>query len=291
MGRIESVLAIGRDVTEIKKGENELIQLNEQLLEKSGAIEALDGVAGLNFSIFKSIRNDKNEIIDFEWVFASKGQHETLGEKDLVGRQLIEAIPANKTLGLIDKYIEVVSSGKPAKFEIKYTYHGLDYWLDITAVKHGDGFAVMSKNISDRKNSDLEVLRLKDELAQKATDQYLSIFNSIDEGFHLVEVIFDDKGNVVDLAVLEENPAARVLFEESLVGKTIRQVHPEYDPARLQVWGTVAKTGENQRLTRYSDIWKKWFDFHLTRVGGKDSRQVVSIFRDISQQISRRGCT
>ncbi len=137
--------------------------------------------------------------------------------------------------------------------------------------------------LHERKRSEQEVLRLKDELAQKATNKYLSIFNAIDEGFHLVEVIFDENDKAVDLKILEENPAAQKIFGESFLDKTVRQAHPEYDEARFQVWGEVVRSGKRTRLTRYSDIWKKWFDFHLTKVDGENN-QVVAIFQDVSER-------
>src|SRR4029078_2477624 len=106
--------------------------------------------------------------------------------------------------------------------------------------------AIVFRDITQRKKAEREALAYRDLLAQHATDKYLSIFNSIDEGFHLVEVIFDkdDHNRVIDLAILEENPSAQRIFEESLVGKTIRQAHPEYDPSRMQVWGEVVRTGQ-----------------------------------------------
>ena len=150
--------------------------------------------------------------------------------------------------------------------------------------KHCAGLGVIFRDITERKKAEQDVLRLKDELTQKATDKYLSIFNSIDEGFHLVEVIFDENDKAVDLRILEENPAAQKIFGESFFGKTIKQTHPEYDESRFQVWGEVVRSGKRTRLTRYSDIWKKWFDFHLTKVGGENSNQVAAIFQDISER-------
>jgi PAS domain-containing protein len=97
-----------------------------------------------------------------------------------------------------------------------------------------------------------------------------------------VEVIFDENIRVVDLAILEENPAAQRIFGESFLerrsGRPIRNM-----TITVRVWGEVVRSGNNVRLTRYSDIWKKWFDFHLTKVGGNDSNKVASIFQDITR--------
>jgi PAS domain-containing protein len=68
----DGIILTGEIITERKRAEQELRQLNEQLLEKSKAIEIFDNVAGLNFSIFKSVRDAQNRIVDFEWTFAPR---------------------------------------------------------------------------------------------------------------------------------------------------------------------------------------------------------------------------
>ncbi|QNF34497.1 PAS domain S-box protein [Adhaeribacter swui] len=63
------------------------------------------------------------------------------------------------------------------------------------------------ENITARKNAEQEVLRLKDAINRRATDKYLTLFNAIDEGFNIIEVIFDDNGKAHDYEILEVNPA------------------------------------------------------------------------------------
>ena len=280
----DGVILTGEIITERKKAEQELRQLNEQLLEKSKAIETFDNVAGLNFSIFKSVRDDQNRIVDFEWTFATQALHKVLGVKNLIGKKMSEFYPTNQTLGITDKYIEVVNTGKPATFQTRYEINGFDLWFNVTAVKLGDGLARIAKDITPQKIAEQEMLKLKDELAQKATDKYLAIFNSIDEGFHLTEVIFDEKKEAVDVIILEENPAARKILGGSFVGKTMKDVQPDKIDLRLQIWGEVAQTGENRRITVYTDIWEKWFDCHLTKVGDENSHKVALIFQDITDR-------
>ena len=86
---------------------------------------------------------------------------------------------------------------------------------------------------------------------------------------------------LLDLKILEENPAAQKIFGESF-WKNDKTDPPGVRRGKIQVWGEVVRSGQRTRLTRYSDIWKKWFDFHLTKVGGENSNQVAAIFQDIS---------
>jgi len=41
---------------------------------------------------------------------------------------------------------------------------------------------------------------------QKATDRYLTLFNHMDQGFCIIEMIFDEKGTACDYRFLEVNP-------------------------------------------------------------------------------------
>lgn len=140
------------------------------------------------------------------------------------------------------------------------------------------------ENITERKKSEAEILRLKDEVAQKATDKYQALFTSIDEGFYLCEVIFDENEQAVDIRYLEENPAAFRMTGKRFVGKTLKEINPAYEPYWYQIWGEVARTGESWRMEQYSDVDKKWFDYHISKVGSSESRQVTVVFQDITER-------
>ena len=64
----------------------------------------------------------------------------------------------------------------------------------------------MIENITARKKAEQEILRLKDEMAQQAADKYLRLFNSIDQGFCIIQMIFDESDQPVDYRFLETNP-------------------------------------------------------------------------------------
>lgn len=284
VGEVETVLAIARDITELKKAEEELISLKDELARKAtDKYQVLFNSIDEGFCIIEKVEGDAPS--NFRFVEINPAFEKHIGVNDVVGKTTREAFPG-ETEESYEMYDSVVRTGKEVRFE--FSMNSQEKILEVYAFRIKDEslrrIAVVFRDITERKAAEREVLRLKDELTQKAQDKYLSIFNSIDEGFHLVEVIFDENDKVADLAVLEENPAAQRIFGESFVGKTIREAHPEYDPSRFQVWGEVVRSGNNVRLTRYSDIWKKWFDFHLTKVGGKDSNKVASIFQDITER-------
>src|SRR5688572_9389256 len=260
-----------------KNAEDEIID-NEELLKAT-----LDG--SFNFiQVFKAVRDKHRKIIDFIWVL---NNHKTIEfQGDRVGKSLIKLNPGVVKAGVFDNFVQVTETGVSQTSEFYYGHEGFNDWFHQTIVKLNDGFILTGEIITNRKNAEQELLDLKDEMAQKAVDKYLTIFNSIDEGFHLTEVIFDENKKAVDIAILEENPAARKILGGSFIGKTIMDLKPDYEELRLNIWSEVAQSGESRRITLYSDIWKKWFDFHLTKVCVESNNKVALIFQDITDRKS-----
>jgi hypothetical protein len=44
-------------------------------------------------------------------------------------------------------------------------------------------------------------------IAKRATDKYYSLFNSMDEGFCIIELMYNEKGEIADLVFRESNPS------------------------------------------------------------------------------------
>ncbi|HEV8508360.1 MAG TPA: PAS domain S-box protein [Chitinophagaceae bacterium] len=282
----DRLVQVWEDITEIKNAEQELVELKDELARRAtDKYQALFNSIDEGFCIIEKVDGDGP--LDFRFVEVNPAFGVHIGTVEIVGKTIREAFP-KESEEWYEIYNSIVETGKDVRFE--RAMDSQEKILELYAFRINDEtlnrVAIVFRDITERKKAERQVLSLKDELAQRATDKYLSIFNSIDEGFHLVEVIFDknDNSRVVDLAILEENPAAQKIFGESLAGRTIKEAHPEYDESRMQAWGEVVRTGKRVRLTRYSDIFKKWFEFSLTKVRYKDSNQVASVFLDITER-------
>ena len=231
--------------------------------------------------VFKAVRDERGKIIDFTWILNNRKIVEKEGDR--VGKSLLQMNPGVLPSGIFDSFVQVTETGVPQTNEVYYNYEGYEDWFHQTIAKLDDGFVLTGEIITERKKAEQEVLRLKDELAKKATDKYLTIFNSIDEGFHITEVIFDENNKPIDIKILEENPAARRILGGSFVGKRLKDLNPNYEQERLEAFAAVALSGESLEMTVYSTIWKKWFEYHLTKV--KDEKNKVALaFRDISER-------
>jgi len=126
----------------------------------------------------------------------------------------------------------------------------------------------------------------RSEQALKATEQrYRTLFESIDEGFCVIEVIFDENDKAVDYRFLETSPS----FERQtgLVdarGKTMRELAPNHEEHWFEIYGRIAQTGEPARLQNKAEALNRWYDLYAFRYGEPGNRQVAILFNDITEQ-------
>ena len=131
----------------------------------------------------------------------------------------------------------------------------------------------------------LEGLRTEDALRQ-SEERYRSLFNLMDEGYCVFEMLFDAHNKPVDFRFLEVNPSfERESGMHDAVGKRVSFFAPNLEAHWLETYGKVALTGEPIRYVNESvDMDRRWFDLYAFRVGGPDSRQVAVLFRNITQR-------
>jgi PAS domain S-box-containing protein len=134
-----------------------------------------------------------------------------------------------------------------------------------------------SEQLRDQ-NSAAEALRQSEE-------KYRSLFESIDEGFCIIEVLFDQQNIPVDYRFLEINAA----FERhsglmQAQGKTARELLPDLEDHWIEIYGNIALTGESYRFENGSEVMNRWFDVFAFRFGVAEQRQVAIRFKDISER-------
>jgi signal transduction histidine kinase len=113
--------------------------------------------------------------------------------------------------------------------------------------------------------------------------KYRLIFDAIDEGLCVVEVLFDADGRPADYRFLEANR----LFEEqtglaSPVGRTARELVPGLEAHWFETYGRIARTGVPERFQNGAESMGRWFDVFAFRVGAAEERRVGILFKDVS---------
>ena len=128
--------------------------------------------------------------------------------------------------------------------------------------------------------------RVKAEAELRASEErYRSLFESIDEGFCIVEVIFDENERPVDYLFVEVSPS----FEKQTglkdaKGKRIRDLVPLHEDYWYEIYGRIAITGEPARFENLAEQLNRWYDVFAFRFGAAQNRQVAVLFNDITER-------
>ena len=141
------------------------------------------------------------------------------------------------------------------------------------------------QDVTEREQAAQELLQAKDELARRATDNYVALYNSMDEGFCIIEVFFDAAEHPFDYRFLDVNPA----FEQqsglrAVLGKTMRELAPAHEQYWFDTYGRVAQTGEPTRFEAQGAALGRWFDVNAFSIGPPQRRHVAILFADITER-------
>ncbi|MBI1224674.1 MAG: PAS domain-containing protein [Bacteroidetes bacterium] len=128
----------------------------------------------------------------------------------------------------------------------------------------------------------------EDLLALRETEQYYkTLINSLDEGFCIIEMIFDENEQPKDYRFLEINPQfeAQTGLNEA-IGKTVKEMVPGHEQHWFDIYGKVALTGESIRFVNIAEnvLDGTWYDVFAYRIGKPENRKVAVLFRDITVQ-------
>ena len=118
--------------------------------------------------------------------------------------------------------------------------------------------------------------------------KYRTLFQAIDQGFHISELIYDPAGQVIDWRFLEVNPAfERLTGLQSIEGQLGSQAAPGTESYWLEAYQQVVQTGEPMRLENYNQMTRRWYSAYAARIGPPGSHQFVVVFDDITHRKQR----
>ncbi|HEY7162232.1 MAG TPA: PAS domain S-box protein, partial [Acidobacteriota bacterium] len=128
--KVVAILWIVHELTELIKAEKEIKRQNELL-------ESVLNAPNVGVTVYKSIRNESGEIIDFEFVMLSKRTQELIGRNNLAGKKLFEEFPDARNLENDLKHVAGTGEVRSSEHEVQ---EGEQHkWINISLARFGDG--------------------------------------------------------------------------------------------------------------------------------------------------------
>ena len=119
----------------------------------------------------------------------------------------------------------------------------------------------------------------------ESEQRYRALFENMDEGFCVIELLHDAQDRVIDFRYVTSNKAfeKQCGFQNAL-GKTIRQLVPDIEESWMETYDQVARTGQSIRFESPSAAMQRHFDVFAFRIGDNQSKTVGILFSDITEQ-------
>lgn len=125
--------------------------------------------------------------------------------------------------------------------------------------------------------------RLEDQLIA-SEKQFRQLFENMEQGFALHEMIYDKNGNPIDYRFILINNAFNKLTginAFNYIGKTVKQVLPAIEQIWIDNYGKVAKTGIPMQFEHYSQEFDKYYN---VAAYSPQKNYFATIFSDTTQE-------
>ena len=129
---------------------------------------------------------------------------------------------------------------------------------------------------------------LTEEALREWEESYRTVLDLLDEGFCIIEVLFDEAQRPLDYRFLQVN----VAFEQQTgfadaVGQTMRTLAPNLEEHWFEMYGKVALSGQPVRFENEAKALNRWYDVYAFRIGPPGLNRVAVLFNDVTERKHR----
>jgi PAS domain S-box-containing protein len=213
----------------------------------------------------------------YEYTGTTPEQMEGLGWQSVHDPEVLSKV--------IERWKASIATGEP--FDMEFPLRGADrkFRLFLTRVlpmKNSAGLVLRWFGT----NTDISAISLSMKELRQSEERYRTLFNSMMEGFCIIEVIFDSAGRPVDYRFLEVNTAFEAQTGlKKAQGRLMRDLAPDHEAHWFEIYGKIALTGEPARFVNEARALNRWFNVFAYRFGRPENRQVAIVFQDITERM------
>lgn len=269
-GQVIGAVLVFRDVTAEIAAQQALMDTNELVKTILGTV--VDGIvtfhvdsnliATVNPAAEKMFGYEANELIGKRFSSIVPELSEDRGSLEYYN-----ATPEERANGLVREVTGLLKNGQTFPMEIAVNEMRLGGQRFFTGVL---------RNISARKHAEA--------VMRESEYRYRNLFESIDEGFCVAEMIYEN-GKIVDQLFLEINPS----FEKqsglvNAQGRFLRDFVPDMEDEWFATYQEVLETGTPLRFEYEAKAFHRWLDIYTCRLGEAGSKKVAILFTNVTER-------
>lgn len=126
-------------------------------------------------------------------------------------------------------------------------------------------------------------------MSYSVADRYLALLESIDVGYCVIEMIFDEDDRPIDYRFIEINGAfERQSGLADVIGRRMRELAPGHGQYWFDFYGNVAVTGEPAQITnRAAAIGGRWYEVNAYRLAEGNRFLVGALFSNVTGRVTQ----
>ena len=124
----------------------------------------------------------------------------------------------------------------------------------------------------------------KNEVLKKSEQKYRLLFTEMNEAFSHHKIICDEHGKPIDYRFISANTSFEKMIgfkADDIIGKTVKEVLPNTEQSRIEIYGNVALKGESVHFESYSKELNKYYEVKTYRPA---PGEFATIFLDITER-------
>lgn len=268
-GNLEKWVGLNIDIDDRKRAEAALRASEEKY---RSLFESMDEA----YAVVEVLKDDAGEWADFRFLDANPAFMEHTNMPYPVGKTATELL-GSPNPRWTQFYGEALDTGKTLRIEETEHTLGRTFDLNIFSLdRHSNRVAVLFTNVTERKRAEVAL--------RESEERYRSLFETMDQGYSLNELVRDEEGRAIDIRYIEHNPALARLTgvpASEAIGRLASEVFPGLDRFWIEIVDRVVTTGAREQVEHELTPVGRWYQSKFYPIGGD---RCVSLFDDITER-------